>query len=115
VIVGVDEQEVAYHLLVDGEEAQIAARALRLLIADEAHQPHIRELARSVSAHLDAGDATAGPLSVPLSAPEMKIVHTALRLLLGDLGHGQEAERKLLWQLLEKLPDEHSINAIAIE
>ncbi len=125
------EDESAYHLLLDPDEVPVTASALRLLISDEAHQPEIRSLARAVLARLEAQPAgldagTPAPaqpasfgdrriLSVPLSPPEMKITHTAVRLLINDLQREQHDERQLLWRVIEKLPDEHVIRAITIE
>jgi hypothetical protein len=111
----VNTDEPAFHLLVDPEEAPVAASALRLLIADSHHEPDIRRLARSVLAGLPEADAPQWPASVPLSAPEMKILHSSLRLLLGDLQREQAAERRILRQMLEKLPDEHAIRAITLD
>jgi hypothetical protein len=115
----VSEEEAAYHLFLDAEEVPVAASALRLLIADEAHQPQIRALARNVLGALGAptGDAEGEGhvLTVPLSAGEMKITHSALRSLLNDLQREQDAERQILWRLLEKLPDEHAIRAITLD
>jgi hypothetical protein len=126
-----NEDEPAYHLLLEPDEVPVTASALRLLISDEAHQPEIRGLARAVLARLEAQPAgldggalaPAQPgalgderiLSVPLSAPEMKITYTAVRLLINDLQREQHDERQLLWQVIEKLPDEHVIRAITIE
>jgi hypothetical protein len=108
------ESEPAFHLFLDRDEVPIAASAVRLLIVDEAHQPDIRRLARGVLHRIDAefeGDA----LRLPLSAPEMKITYTAVRLLLNDLQREQDAERQILWRIVEKLPDEHAIRAIVLE
>ena len=52
---------------------------------------------------------------MPLTAPQMKITHTAVRLLLDDLQREQDDERQVLWQILEKLPDEHAIRAIELD
>jgi hypothetical protein len=111
------ESEPAYHLVLDPEEVPVAADALRLLISDEAHQPEIRRLARAVLARLQAEreEEEEEMLRVPLSSPEMKITHTAVRLLLKDLQRGQSAERQILWQILGKLPDEHAIRAIRLD
>jgi hypothetical protein len=138
------EGEAVYHLLLDPDEVPVAASALRVLISDEAHQPEIRSLARSVLARLPvepsaqedaAPQATErepaggeerilseqepggeeGVLNVPLSAPEMKITHTAVRLLLTDLQRQQHDERQILWRIIDKLPDEHVIRAITLE
>jgi hypothetical protein len=126
-----NEDEFAYHLLLDPDEVAVTAGALRLLVSDEAHQPEIRTLARAVLARLQAPaelDAeTPAPgrpeplggheriVSVPLSAPEMKITHTAVRLLINDLQREQHDERQVLWRVIGKLPDEHVIRAITIK
>jgi hypothetical protein len=47
-----------------------------------------------------------------LTAAELKIVHTALRSLLDDLGHEQHEIRRVVADVLEKLPDEHDMRAI---
>jgi hypothetical protein len=109
------ESEPAFHLFLDPEELPVAASALRLLISDEAHQPDIRRLAREVLARIDHAPAQAQALRLPLSAPQMKITYTALRLLLNDLQREQDAERQILWRIVEKLPDEHAIRAIVLE
>ncbi len=124
------EDESAFHLLLDPDEVAVTASALRLLISDEAHQPEIRGLARAVLARLsEPTGAEAGTpaseqpqsladgriVSIPLSPPEMKITHTAVRLLINDLQREQHDERQVLWHVIEKLPDEHVIRAITIE
>jgi hypothetical protein len=107
-------EEPAYHLLLDPEEIPVAASALRLLISDEAHEPVIRGLARDVLEQLAAGHPHER-LTLTLSPPQMKITHSAVRLLLNDLQRGQADERELLRQILEKLPDEHVMRAIQID
>ena len=109
------EPEAAFHLLLDAGEPPLVAHALRLMISDEAHQPQIRTLARDVLAELERAPAEGAPLSVALSAPQMKITHGALRGLLNDLGREQADERAALRAILDKLPDEHSIRAITID
>ncbi len=107
-------EPIEFHLLLDAVEAAAAAQALRLYISDEAHHPEIRTLARGVLASLPPGDEAAGTISVPLSGPQMKITHSAVRLLLGDLQRGQAQERETLHAILLKLPDEHVMNAIRL-
>jgi hypothetical protein len=109
------ESEPAFHLILEADEAPVLAVALRLLIADEAHQPAIRDLARGVIPRLLAAPQTGEGLSVPLAPQEMKITHTAVRLLLDDSQREQDDERQVLWRILGKLPDEHSIRAIVLE
>lgn len=106
--------EPAYHLFLDGEEVPVLARALRLLISDEAHEPAIRALARDVLGALEAGGGAGGKLTVPLSPEQMKITHTAAHLLLDDLGREQADEREPLRRVLDKLPDEHTMRAIEL-
>jgi hypothetical protein len=110
----VDAAEPAYHLILDAEEIPHAAHALRLLISDEAHEPQIRQLAREVLAELERAPDERGVLTVALAAQQMKITHSALRLLLNDLQREQADEREILRGVLEKLPDEHTMRAIEI-
>jgi hypothetical protein len=107
--------EPDFHLFLDGEEIPTLVRAVRLLISDEAHEPQIRALAREVLETLDQGpDRQEGKLTLPLSAQQMKITHTAAHLLLDDLQRGQAAEREILRRVLGKLPDEHTMRAIEL-
>ena len=50
-----------------------------------------------------------------LTAAELKVTHTALKSLLDDYGHDEQDVIKLIQQVLEKLPDEHSIRAIDLQ
>jgi hypothetical protein len=110
-----DEPETAYHLFLDHDEVPVAASALRLLISDEAHEPQIRGLAREVIASLQATPDEHGKLTVGLSPRQMKITHTAVKLLLDDLQRGQADEREILRRIVDKLPDEHTMRAITLE
>lgn len=107
--------EPAYHLRLDGEEPAVATGALRLLISDEAHEPEIRKVAREVLSQLAQEPPVDEPLVVSLTAPGMKITHTALKLLLNDLRRDQADEQRVLRAILDKLPDEHAIRAILID
>lgn len=49
-----------------------------------------------------------------LTPEELKVVHTALRSLLDDFGHDEADVLRAIHQVLEKLPDEHSIRAITL-
>jgi hypothetical protein len=49
-----------------------------------------------------------------LTPHQLKIVHTALHSLLDDLGHDERDVMDIVRQVLDKLPDEHSIRAIDI-
>jgi hypothetical protein len=111
----------AYHLLLDPEEVPVVRQALDLMVEDAAHEGDIRGLARGVLSRLPSGTPGSGsqvgeePASIPLTAPEMKIVHTSVHLLLDDLQREQAAEMEILHHILDKLPDEHAIRAIALE
>jgi UDP-N-acetylmuramyl pentapeptide synthase len=49
-----------------------------------------------------------------LTPPQLKVVHTALKSLLDDFGHDEHEVAKAIHEVLDKLPDEHSIRAIEI-
>ena len=108
------EPEPPYHLFLHKDEVPVAGDALRLLISDEAHQPQIRRLAREVLVELDGETDADGRLTVSLTPEQMKITHSAMRLLFDDLGRGQAAERELLRGILDKLPDEHTMRSIVL-
>jgi hypothetical protein len=107
--------EPAYHLFLDPHEVPVAVGALHLFISDEAHEPQIRRLAREVLAELEAEPATEGSLTVSLTPEQMKITHSAVRLLLDDLQREQASEREILRAILDKLPDEHTMRAIMLQ
>jgi hypothetical protein len=107
--------EPAYHLFLNASEVPVAASALRLLVSDEAHEPQIRGLARDVLAALELPADAQGMLTVALTPRQMKITHSAVRLLLNDLQRGQAEERDVLRTILEKLPDEHTMRAISLD
>lgn len=109
------DSEPPFHLLLEAEEIGVTGKALRLLISDEAHEQQIRTLAREVLAQLDGPLDEHGILSVELGSRQMKITHTALRLLFGDLQRDQADEIELLRAVLEKLPDEHTMRAISLD
>jgi len=103
-----------YHLFLDDAEVPVAASALRLLISDEAHEPDIRKLAREVLDGLAAPADAQGRVTLELNPGQMKITHSAVRLLLNDLQREQADEREILRRILEKLPDEHTMRAIIL-
>ena len=47
-----------------------------------------------------------------LTAAQLKIVHTALRSLFDDLGHEEHDVKRVVSEVLDKLPGEHDIRAI---
>lgn len=112
---GPDSAEAAYHLRLEPLEASAVSGALRLLIADEAHESQIRSHARAVLEGLAADAGDDGLLELPLTAPQMKIAHTAIKLLHDDLGREEAEQRRVLAQILGKLPDEHAIRAIVLD
>ncbi len=103
----------AYHLFLDPQEVTVAAQAVRLLISDEAHEPDIRRIAREVLAKLEAPHEER--LTVELQPAQMKITHSAVRLMLNDMRREQADEREALRTILEKLPDEHTMRAIELD
>ena len=107
--------EPPYHLFLSTQEVPVAASALRLLISDEAHEPHIRTLARGALDGLTAAPDEHGTVTLTLTPQQMKLVHSAARLLLNDLQREQAQEREVLHSILDKLPDEHTIRAIEID
>ncbi|MBA3809842.1 MAG: hypothetical protein H0X28_15830 [Solirubrobacterales bacterium] len=109
------QPEPPYHLLLALDEVPVAASALRLLVSDEAHEPQIRGLAREVLSALEQIPDARGVLTVTLAPQQMKITHSAARLLLNDLQREQAGEREILHAILAKLPDEHTMRAIAID
>jgi len=109
-----NDLEPPYHLLLHTDEIGATAKALHLLISDEAHEPKIRGLARDVLAQLQGAPDERGILSVALAPQQMKITHTALALLYRDLGREQAGELETLRGVLDKLPDEHVMRAISI-
>lgn len=109
-----ESPEPAYHLILDRDEVPVAASALRLLISDEAHEPQIRGLAREVVTQLETQPDARGRLTVSLSPEQMKITHSAVRLLFDDLQREQASEREILRAILDKLPDEHTMRAIVL-
>ena len=50
-----------------------------------------------------------------LTPAQLKITHTALKSLLDDFGHEQHDVHRVIHEVLDKLPDEHSIRAIVLE
>jgi hypothetical protein len=50
-----------------------------------------------------------------LTPAQLKVTHTALRSLLDDFGHDEKVVARVIHEVLEKLPDEHSIRAIRLE
>ena len=50
-----------------------------------------------------------------LTPAQLKITHTALRSLLDDFGHDQAQVLRTIHEVLDKLPDEHSIRAISLD
>jgi hypothetical protein len=109
------EGEPGYHLFLEADEVPVTASALRLLISDEAHEPDIRALAREVLEQLGSPPAGGELLTLSLTPQQMKITHSSVRLLLNDLQRGQASEREILWRILEKLPDEHTMRAIQLD
>ncbi|HYH57663.1 MAG TPA: hypothetical protein VD790_00385 [Thermoleophilaceae bacterium] len=49
-----------------------------------------------------------------LTAAQLKITYTALKSLLDDFGHDEPDVHRVIREVLEKLPDEHSLRDIKI-
>ena len=47
-----------------------------------------------------------------LTPAQLKVTYTALKSMLDDFGHDEREVAQVIHQVLEKLPDEHSIRAI---
>jgi hypothetical protein len=47
-----------------------------------------------------------------LTPAQLKITHAALKSYLDDFGHDEPDVHRVIHELLDKLPDEHSIRAI---
>lgn len=107
--------EPPFHLRLVSDEVAIARTALNLLISDEAREAPIRALAREALAGLDTPPDEHGVVAVSLSSRQMKVTHTAVKLLHDDLRYEHADEREVLRRILDKLPDEHTMRAIAIE
>jgi hypothetical protein len=62
-------------------------------------------------------DDSGGPVHyhLELSPAQLKITHTALKSLLDDFGHEEHEVVRVINEVLEKLPDEHSIRAISLD
>ena len=50
-----------------------------------------------------------------LTPAQLKIVHTALKTLLDDLGHEERDVLHVVMSVLDKLPGEHEIRAINLD
>lgn len=109
-----DGEAPPFHLLLASEEVAPTERALKLLIADEAHEPPLRALARESLQAVEGATAELGRLSVELTPTQMKMTHTALRLRFADLTRDQAEELELIRTVLGKLPDEHVMRAIEV-
>ncbi len=107
--------EPPFHILLDEREVRAATTALNLLIADERHEPPIRPLAREVLSGMAGPPDEHGTVSVSLTPPQMKITHTAVKVLFDDLQRDQADEREVLRRILDKLPDEHTMRAIELD
>jgi hypothetical protein len=47
-----------------------------------------------------------------LTPAQLKITHTALKVLMDDYGHDEHDVQRVVRDILAKLPDEHAIRAI---
>jgi hypothetical protein len=63
----------------------------------------------------DGGSSEPFQYHLELTPAQLKITHTALRSLLDDFGHEEHDVVRLIHEVLDKLPDEHSIRAIVLD
>lgn len=49
-----------------------------------------------------------------LTAAQLKITYTALKSLLDDFGHDEPDVHRVIREVIDKLPDEHSLRDIRI-
>ena len=63
----------------------------------------------------DNPQATQFHYHLELTPAQLKITHTALRSLLDDFGHDEPEVRRIIQEVLEKLPDQHAIRAIQLD
>ena len=63
-------------------------------------------------------DDTIGPndtaYNLHLTPAQLKITYTALKSLLDDFGHDEPDVHRVIREVLDKLPDEHSLRDIKI-
>ena len=52
---------------------------------------------------------------VEFTPAQLKVVHTALKSMLDDFGHDEADIKRVISEVLDKLPDEHSIRAIDLD
>jgi hypothetical protein len=107
--------EPPYHLTLGVGEVRVARTALNLLLSDEAHESQIRRLAREALEGLDGVSGESGTVAVSLAPQQMRIMHTAVKLLFDDLQREQAEDRDLLRGILDKLPDEHTMREIELD
>ena len=50
-----------------------------------------------------------------LTAAQLKMTHTALKSLLDDFGHDEHEVKRVVLEVLAKLPDENAIRSIDLE
>jgi hypothetical protein len=50
-----------------------------------------------------------------LTPAQLKVTHTALKSLLDDFGHDEKVVGRVILEVLDKLPDDHSIRAIRLD
>lgn len=61
------------------------------------------------------GEAAEVNYHLELTPAQLKITHTALKALLDDFGHDEAEVAQIVHDVLDKLPDEHSIRAIDLD
>ncbi len=65
--------------------------------------------------HADLIQPGESAFHLELTAAQLKITHTALHALLDDFGHDEKTVRRVIQEVLDKLPDAGAIRAIDLE
>jgi hypothetical protein len=67
------------------------------------------------SSDLEGSAASDIHYHLELTPAQLKITHTALKSLLDDFGHEEHDVIRVIHDVLDKFPDEHSIRAITLD
>jgi hypothetical protein len=65
-----------------------------------------------MAADTSSGGGAEPTFHVELTAAQLKVTHTALKVFFDDLGHEERDIQAVILEVLDKLPGEHDIRAI---
>jgi hypothetical protein len=65
-----------------------------------------------MAADSSSGGGAEPTFRVELTAAQLKVTHTALKVFFDDLGHEERDIQAVILEVLDKLPGEHDIRAI---